>query len=142
MRTLAVVAVVLWLSSCATPGGSDSRDQVAAATDAWAAAFNSNQPARVTALYDADAVLWGTTSKTIATTPAAIADYFKVITRFPELRVRFGDQNIRVHGDIAINTGYYTFAGPKAELPARYTLVFRRREGKWLIVEHHSSRVP
>jgi uncharacterized protein (TIGR02246 family) len=134
--------LVLALSACATTGDGNPKEQVAAATEAWAAAFNSNQPARVTALYDSDAVLWGTTSKTIATTPAAIADYFKVITKFPDLRVRFGDQNIRIHGDIAINTGYYTFAGRKDEFPARYTLVFRNRDGKWLIVDHHSSRVP
>ena len=142
MKTLIGVLLALFLSSCATTGGGNAREEVAAATDAWATAFNSNQPARVTALYDADAVLWGTAAKTVATTPAAIADYFKVITKFPDLKVKFGDQNIRVHGDIAINTGYYTFAGPKAELPARYTLVFRQREGKWLIIEHHSSRVP
>lgn len=142
MRTLVAIALVLGMSSCATTDGQNARDQVASATEAWAAAFNSNQPARVTALYDADAVLWGTTAKTVATTPAAIAEYFKVITRFPELKVRFGDQTIRVHGDVAVNAGYYTFAGPKAEFPARYTLVFRRREGQWLIVEHHSSRMP
>lgn len=26
--------------------------------------------------------------------------------------------------------------------PARYTMVFRNRNGKWLIVAHHSSEVP
>jgi len=119
-----------------------AKDQVAAATAAWAAAFNSREPARVIALYGAEAILWGTTSKTIATTPAAVAEYFNDMPKFPNVRVAWGEQHIRVFGDLAVNTGYYTFTFPKGELPARYTLVFKYRDGKWLIVEHHSSRVP
>ena len=47
---------------------------------------------------------------------------------------------------IAVNTGYYTFSGVRdgqpTQRPARYTLVFRKQDGKWLIVDHHSSYVP
>lgn len=146
MRVLFGVLLVTLLSSCATQIGSGesaaAKDQVAAATAAWAAAFNSREPAQVTALYGTDAILWGTTSKTIATTPAAIGDYFKDMPKTPNVRVVWGEQHIRVFGDLAINSGSYTFTFPKGEIPARYTLVFKYRDGKWLIVEHHSSRVP
>jgi hypothetical protein len=76
-------------------------------------------------------------SKTIAASPAAIADYFKDAGKTPEARVALGEQHIRVYGDVAINTGYYTLMSP-----ARFTFVYRNRNGKWLIVDHHSSRVP
>ena len=148
MRTFIGVMLITLLSSCAMhmgsvgPSAAGAKDQVAAATAAWAAAFNSREPARVTALYGADAILWGTTSKTIATTPAAVAEYFNDMPKFPNVRVVWGEQHIRIFGDLAVSTGNYTFTFPKGELPARYTLVFKYRDARWLIVEHHSSRVP
>lgn len=64
----------------------------------------------------------------------------------PGHKVNFGDQHIRVYGDIAINTGYYTFSymkeGEAKTLPARYSFVYRKNNGKWLIVDHHSSAMP
>ena len=50
------------------------------------------------------------------------------------------------HGETAINSGNYTFSelrdGKSVLTPARFTFVFHRREGKWMIVDHHSSRMP
>ena len=147
MRVLFGVLFVGLLSACATVGGGISgKDEVAAATAAWRAAYDSRDPARITAMYDPDAALWGTTSKTVAPNPAAIAEYFKDAGKRPNARVTFGEQHIRVYGDVGINTGYYTFSdvrdGKEISVPARFTMVFRNRDGKWLIVDHHSSRVP
>jgi uncharacterized protein (TIGR02246 family) len=146
---------ILWLlsavlfSACATgPGSREAvgQDQVAAATAAWRAAYDSRDPGQITALYDADAVFWGTTAKTVAATPAAIAEYFKDSAKRPNARVTFGEQHIRVYGDVGVNTGYYTFTnvrdGQAISFPARCTMVFRNREGKWRIVSHHSSDLP
>jgi uncharacterized protein (TIGR02246 family) len=135
-------------SACATNpvSGAGASEQVAAATLAWRAAYDSRDPSRITALYDSDAVLWGTAAKTVAPDPAAIAEYFKNAAARPNARVPFGEQNIRVYGDVAVNTGYYRFSdvrdGQNTERPARYMLVFRNREGRWFIVGHHSSLVP
>jgi uncharacterized protein (TIGR02246 family) len=149
MRLLYGVLGLLLLFGCATMtrnGGTDGKDQVGAATAAWRAAYDSREPARITAMYDSDAVLWGTSSKTVAPNPSAIADYFKDAGKRPNARVAFGEQHIRVYGDVAVNTGYYTFSdvrdGKQVAVPARFTMVFRNRDGKWLIVAHHSSRVP
>ena len=147
MRVLFVALFVALLSACATGTGvvgSVAQDQVAAATRR--AAYDSRDPARMTATYDADAVFWGTTAKTVAANPAAIAEYFKDAPKNPNARVAFGEQHIRVYGDVAVNTGYYTFSnvrdGQTVSIPARFTMVFRNRDGKWLIVAHHSSSVP
>ena len=148
MRYLLPVLLTVLASACATShgGGAGASEQVAAATLAWRAAYDSRDPSRITALYDSDAVLWGTAAKTVAPNPAAIAEYFKNAAARPNARVSFGEQNIRVYGDVAVNTGYYTFSdvrdGQNTERPARYMLVFRNREGRWLIVGHHSSLVP
>ena len=149
MRVLYGVLLVGLLSACATStggGGTGGKDQVAAATAAWRAAYDSRDSARIKAMYDSDAVLWGTTAKTVAPNPTAIAEYFKDVGKSPNARVAFGEQHIRVYGDMAVNTGYYTFSnvreGKEVSVPARFTMVFRNREGRWLIVAHHSSRVP
>jgi uncharacterized protein (TIGR02246 family) len=149
MRVLGVALSVVFLSVCATGTGvlgTEGRDQVAAATAAWRAAYDSRDPARITAMYERDAVLWGTTAKTVAATPAAVAEYFKDAGTRPNARVAFGEQHIRVYGDVGVNTGYYTFSdvrdGQTLSLSARFTMVFRNRDGKWLIVAHHSSRMP
>ena len=149
MRVLVVALSVALLSACATSTtvrGTDGKDQVAAATAAWRAAYDSRDPARITAMYEPDAVLWGTTAKTVAANPAAVAEYFKDAGKRPNARVAFGEQHVRAYGDVGVNTGYYTFSdvrdGRTVSLPARFTLVFRNSDGKWLIVAHHSSRVP
>ena len=149
MRVLLGVLSVAFLSACATGAavvGTAGNDQVAATTAAWRAAYDSRDPARITGMYDSDAVFWGTTAKTVAANPAAVAEYFKDAPKSPNARVTFGEQHIRVYGDLAVNTGYYTFSnvrdGQPVSVPARFTMVFRNRDGKWLIVAHHSSRVP
>lgn len=149
MRVLVVALSVVLLSACATgtsARGTDGKDQVAAATAAWRTAYDSRDPVRITAMYESDAVLWGTTAKTVAANPAAVAEYFKDAGKRPNARVAFGEQHIRVYGDVGVNTGYYTFSdvrdGQTVSVPARFTMVFRNRDGKWLVVAHHSSRVP
>lgn len=123
-----------------------AKEEVAAATAVWVAALNSRDPMRITVLYDVEAVLWGTTSKTIRATPVEVAEYFKTAPQRPTVRCTLGEQHIRIFGEVAINSGYYSFsevvAGKTEVRPARFTFVFRKRGGKWMIVEHHSSRVP
>jgi hypothetical protein len=115
MRGFMLALSVLLLAACAThnyrtgSNSSGSKDQVAAATAAWVAAYNTRDPVRITGLYDQDAVLWGTSAKTVSPTPAAIAEYFKDAKKRPDARVTLGEQHIRVYGDVAISTGYYTF---------------------------------
>lgn len=149
MYAIVCVLLAVLLSACATgAGGSGSAgtSQIAAATAAWRAAYDSRDPARITAMYDSDAVLWGTTAKTVAATPAAIGDYFKDAAKRPNARVTFGEQHNRLYGDVGVSTGYYAFSdvrdGQTVSRPARYTMVFRQRDGQWRIVAHHSSVVP
>jgi len=43
-------------------------------------------------------------------------------------------------------SGLYTFSfeedGKMVSIPARFSFVYEKENGKWLIVEHHSSKVP
>jgi uncharacterized protein (TIGR02246 family) len=121
--------------------------EVLAASHKWADTLGQNDPDKIVLLYASDGVLWGTISPTIRADPTALRDYF--VTAFevlPNLKVAFGEQLIRIYGNTAVNTGYYTFSylkeGETRTLPARYSFTFIRQGGTWVIVAHHSSVMP
>ena len=119
--------------------------QVAAATVEWIATFNTRDAARISALYAPDAILWGTVSKTIRTTPGKILEYFEESSaKRPDLRMFLGEYHVRLYGNIAINSGYYTSRNPvdgqEVVIPMRFTFTYRKEGDRWMIVNHHSSR--
>ena len=122
-----------------------SRAQVAAATAEWITTFNTRDPERIAALYAPDGILWGTVSKTIRTTPEEILEYFQESSaKRPKLRMVLGEHHVRLYGDIATSSGYYTSRNPvdgeEVVTPLRFSFTYRREGGRWVIVNHHSSR--
>jgi uncharacterized protein (TIGR02246 family) len=147
-RTWILLSVLLVLA-CPSPVPAGPKEDVAAATQAWIDAVNSHDPERVVVLYDPEAVLWGTSSPTIRDSPSDIRDYFRTLPRFPpEYKVVIGEQRVRVYGDTAINSGTYTLLsvavrdGKLINVAARFSFVYRNRDGHWVIVDHHSSVLP
>ena len=146
-----VTSVVLALCIVLLPFGSkalvEPKAEVAEATLAWGKAIGEDDPEKVLPLYADDAVLWGTLSPTVRADRQALRDYFVTAFRvLPKLKVAFGDQLIRVYGNAAVNTGYYTFSyvkdGETKSLPARYSFTYVKNGDRWLIVDHHSSAMP
>jgi hypothetical protein len=89
----------------------------------------------------------GHASPTLRSDPAALRTYFVgAFQALPKATVKFGDQLIRVYGDTAVNTGYYTFSytkdGETKSIPARYSFTFVKEGNDCKIVDHHSSAVP
>ena len=124
-----------------------SRESVAAAVEKWASVFAENNPDTILALYSKDAVLWGTLSPTVRSDPAALKAYFVgAFQALPKATVKFGDQLIRVYGDTAVNTGYYTFSytkdGETKSIPARYSFTYVKDGNDCKIVDYHSSATP
>ena len=149
MRISMILMLFAFLAACATTDHSPTgtaKEGVAAATQAWRAAYDSRNPERIVGQYAPDAVFWGTGSKTVRATPEAIMEYFKDAGKRPEARVEIVEQHIQIHGDIGINTGLYTFSnireGKRVPNPARFSMVFHKRDGAWVLVQHHSSRLP
>jgi uncharacterized protein (TIGR02246 family) len=148
MRVIIALLVVSLLFGCQTMQSQDTaKQQIAAVTQEWIDDMTAHDMDRVTALYDRDAVLWGTRSPTIRTTPEKVREYFGILRKVPpSYKATLGEEHIRVYGDIAINSGTYTFSeerdGKEVLRPARFSIVFRREGGRWLIVDHHSSAVP
>ena len=123
------------------------KEDVSATTAKWAATLGEDNPDTILPLYAPDAVLWGTLSPTVRSDRAALRDYFvRAFAALPGLKVTFGEQLVRVYGNTAVNTGYYTFSfvkdGEQKTLPARYSFTFVKSGNTWLIVDHHSSAMP
>jgi uncharacterized protein (TIGR02246 family) len=119
-------------------------DEIAQLFDAWDAALGSGDPDAVVALYARDAVLLPTFSARVRTTEEGRRDYFAgFLRRCPRARIVEG--HARAYGDVAVHSGIYAFvfgAGHEREARARFTFVYRRVNGRWWIVEHHSSCLP
>lgn len=112
----------------------------------WNAALATGDAEKVADLYAPDAVLLPTVSNKVRTNRAEIVDYFQhFLKNKPGGKIEQEVVNV-LDADTAVNTGIYRFGltqdGVAQEVEARYTFVYELREGKWLIVNHHSSAMP
>ena len=143
----ALVSAVVLIGCQSMQSPETAKSEIAAATQAWIEGMTRHDIDGVVALYDSEAVLWGTRSPTLRDNSATVREYFNILrTVPPSYKAVLGEQRIRIYGDIAINTGTYTFSevrdGKEIVRPARFSFVFRNRNGRWVIIDHHSSAVP
>jgi len=139
-------------SGTATDSASQSADTatVAGLYYNWLAtvAAAHGDPTSVLKLYAPDAILVATYSPVLLhNADGDLTGYFKKFTSLPEISGTTKDLETRVYGDWAINTGLYTFSykspeGDTVSVPARFTFVYHKVDGQWLIMDHHSSLVP
>jgi uncharacterized protein (TIGR02246 family) len=135
-----------WLLLAALPTPADDKSDVEAATTRWIEAFNRKSSRDIVALYAPDAVLFGTSSPVLRDKPALVADYFKDIASLGNATITVEEHRVQLFGNIAINTGFYTRVsqqdGKVVRNPARFSFVYAKRGGQWLIINHHSSALP
>ena len=108
----------------------------------WNSALQTGDPKQVAALYETNAILLPTISKKVRHNHEELEDYFvNFLAKGPVGKI--DESNVRTFGDVAINSGVYTFTFKDgANVQARFTYVYRWNGHKWLIVEHHSSQMP
>jgi len=145
---LSLVSILLLPARAQAGAGALEIEQEAVqATMNWVEAYNSRDAARIAALYAPDAVFWGTRSSTIATRPEQILQYFTESAQNRNLRVAIDDRRVRLleHGG-AVVAGSYTLKdvkdGQEVSTPGRFSFVLEKRGGQWVILHHHSSRMP
>jgi hypothetical protein len=103
-----------WISVLVVMSAGLAVQIAAAAGQKWGTVFAENNPDTMVPFYAKDGVLWGTLSPTVRSDPSAVKAYFVgAFQALPKATVKFGDQLIRVYGDTAVNTGYYTFSYTK-----------------------------
>ncbi|MCH2601787.1 MAG: SgcJ/EcaC family oxidoreductase [Pedosphaera sp.] len=119
-----------------------SDSHIAALFEEWNTALQTGEPKNVTALYESNAILLPTISNQVRHNHEEIEDYFiHFLAKGPKGVIN--ESNIRTFGNIAINSGIYTFTFSDGNsVQARFTYVYRWNGQRWLIVEHHSSALP
>ncbi len=123
-----------------------TQEQVAALFDRWNASLQTKNPDEVVSNYASDAVLLPTVSNKPRTNHEEIRDYFvHFLEKSPKGVIN--TRAINIGCNTAYDVGTYTFTvtgadGKTSEVAARYTYIYEPRDGKWLIVHHHSSAMP
>jgi len=116
--------------------------EISALFDRWNDSLRTLDPDKVTANYAQDGVLLPTVSNQPRTTPLEIRDYFvKFLQSEPQGKI--DSRTIRIGCNVAQDVGTYTFRFKDGKtVQARYTYVYERVNGQWLIAHHHSSAMP
>jgi hypothetical protein len=78
--------------------------------------------------------------------PELVREYFQSLPNLGDSTISVGEHRVQVFGKVAINSGFYTRiarqGGNEVRNPARFTFVYEKRDGQWVIVNHHSSALP
>ena len=119
-----------------------SQNEITALFDEWNAAIQTGNPKTVAALYESNGILLPTLSNNVRHNHEEIEDYF-VRGRAPAPPATLHEGQGPTFGQLAINTGIYTFSFKDGtSVSARFTFVYRWNGERWMIVEHHSSQMP
>jgi uncharacterized protein (TIGR02246 family) len=115
---------------------------ITALFDEWNRALQTGDPKQVVSLYESNAILLPTVSNDVRHNHQEIVAYFVTfLARGPQGKI--DESNVRSFGDIAINSGVYTFTfNDGVSVQARFTFVYRWNGQRWMIIEHHSSAMP
>lgn len=126
-----------------------TKAQVLGLFDHWNAALRTGDADQVADLYAKDAVLLPTVSNQVRTDRAGIVDYFEHFLRNKPVGKKVESVVDVLDRNTVVDAGIYEFAltdyetGAKSTVEARYTYVYEKQpNGTWLIVNHHSSKMP
>lgn len=128
-----------------TPPPTDTTE-ARAPVDEWIAAFNAGDVERILATYTPEALVLGTFSNGLTADRATLRDYLAAATA-ARTQVALGVyQTITTSHDAITFVGFYDFAllkdGGSTPLPARFSFLVVKRDGRWLIAHQHSSIRP
>ncbi len=130
-----------------TPKTGNEKAEVKEAFAAWRAALSGGDAQKVVDLYDDNAVLLATLNNDPIVTQSARLKYFEGLVTKKDMKATVDEEMIRVlDSNTVMVNGVYTFSfeenGKVTKIPARYTYVFEKENDAWMIVVHHSSKLP
>ena len=140
LRSAAIALVLLSNTAFA------AEPTVASALTTWESAVESGSIDKIMALYDKEAIMFSVFAVKPLETPKALREYYKKVVANPDINVTVTETHPRQFGNVAINSGLYTLSytqdGETVTIPSRFSFTYLLKDGKWMIVDHHSSKVP
>ena len=144
-RSLLVLALLTPVSCAQWSILRISPEDPALLADRWAVAFTKGDLNALVSVYDSDAILWGTSASSMRKGVRAIRDYYGLLLAgVPGTRVALRDTSARRYGDTAVTAGTYVLHGKgsnggQTATPVRFVMVCIKRDGAWVVAEHHLS---
>jgi len=130
-------------------GQTSTQGQISQTFQAWVRAVNTakGDPAQILTMYKDTAILIPTFSDKILRTADERKKYFEKFTAYKNITVSPLLFLVQDFGELAIASGLYTFYyldknHHSKSIKARFSIVYQKNDGKWLIVNHHSSKLP
>ena len=155
MHRTFVLGTVVSLALVAGVGGalaqpSSDIEAIKAANTGFYTALSSRDSGALERVWDHDGQvfnIFGVSKAPMVGWIAVKSGYEDLFDRFPELSVSMADPSIRQDADTAVVVGVETqkVRLPNGEVASALlpgTNVFVKRNGRWLMVHHHSSRPP
>ncbi len=120
-----------------------SERDITALLEGWNNDVNSGDARKVVENYAPDSILVPIVSNRVRSTSDEKVDYFeRFLANKPSGTVDYSDVDLGCN--MAVDSGLYTFTyGTTGEkVQARYSFTYHYENGRWLIVNHHSSGMP
>ena len=111
-------------------------------------ALEARDPDACAAFWDEDIVVFEPReAEPVVGRDAFRARISSICSRFERIRIEPELEHVREDGDVGVSWGIGTFVGTRADgseerLRTRALLTYRLRDGRWLEVTRHISRVP
>jgi uncharacterized protein (TIGR02246 family) len=146
--TGALAVAMLAVAGCSSDSDRPTEQEIAGLFDQWNTALAGGDATTVANLYAADGVLLPTLSAVVRSNRDQIKAYFADDFLPKKPQGTSTESHIRILDDEnAAHSGNYRFSltakdGSKSSVDARFTYVYEKIDGRWLIVEHHSSAAP
>lgn len=144
--------LLLFATVLATPVRADDKANVLAANHAFDTAISKRNIADLDPLWahdDSVSIVHPSSKVPLIGWEAVRKSWVEgTFARFSELSASMTDPNIRVNGNTAVAVGIEIVRGKRAdngaavEFTALTTNTYEKRDGHWLMVHHHASRVP
>ncbi len=131
--------ILVFSAASASAGPAEDANAV---IDQWSATYTANDRDALVNLYAPDAILLGTTSPIMSEGREAIKKYFQDLPGSGRKNTLVERRTIVLSDSEIVGTGFYTFtraAEANTPRPSRFTMVLVKRDGRWMIVHHHSS---
>lgn len=123
------------------------KKSVVAALDEWKKGLLSGKAENVVNKFAKDSILYATLANEPLKTTEQLTKYFEGLQAKKDLNVKVTELNTQVFGNVAINSGLWTFSfkdesDKEVQVPARFNMVYEKQNGNWMIVNMHSSKLP
>jgi ketosteroid isomerase-like protein len=143
---------LLLASVLATPVKADDKADVLAANKAFDTAVSNRNIDQLDPLWahDSSVTIIHPSSKAPLVGWEAVRKSWAegTLARFSELSVSMSEPDVRLNGNTAVAVGIEVVKGKRAdsgaavEFAALTTNIYEKRDGRWLMVHHHGSRLP